>query len=39
MLKIGGDICETVLQFIRLVVADKDKERNGLIEALNMMRN
>ena len=39
MLKMGGDICEAVLQFIRLVVLDRDKDKNCLNEVLNLMKN
>lgn len=39
MLKMGGDICETVQQFVRMVTAEKDKDKHCLAELLAVMRN
>ena len=39
MSKMGSDICETALQFIRLVSADKEKDKYSLNEVLTLMRN
>lgn len=39
MIKMGSDICEAVLHFIRLVSADKEKDKFCLNEVLSLMRN